>query len=156
MLGVSKMLTPIFTIKKNSMNTKISISILGGIIGTAIMSIVMFIAPKMGIPKMSPPDMLAAMTGMSVIGGWVMHFMIGIIFAFTYTYLFAPTVKISNLFLKGSIFGLVVFIFAQIMMVIIGSMLSMPKMEGSMLLLMIGSIMGHIIYGMAVSKTVKF
>ena len=138
------------------MDTNISKSILGGIIGTTIMSMVMFIAPMMGMPKMSPPDMLAGIMGMPLMAGWVMHFMIGIIFAFAYTYLFAPKVKISNLFLKGSVFGFVVFIFAQIMMAIMGAMLPMPKMEGSMMLLMIGSIMGHIIYGMSVSKTVKF
>ena len=138
------------------MNIKISKAILGGIIGTAIMSMIMFIAPMMGMPKMSSPDMLAGMMGMPLMVGWVMHFMIGIIFAFAYTYLFAPKVKISNLFLKGAVFGFVVFIFAQIMMAIMGAMLAMPKMEGSLILVMIGSIMGHIIYGMAVSKTVKF
>ena len=138
------------------MNIKISKSILGGIIGTAIMSMVMFIAPMMGMPKMSPPAMLAGMMGMPAMAGWVLHFMIGIIFSFAYTYLFAPKVKISNLFLKGAVFGFVVFIFAQIMMAIMGAMLPMPKIEGSMMLIIIGSIMGHIIYGMAVSKTVKF
>lgn len=138
------------------MNSKISKSILAGVIGTVIMTIVMIITSMMGMPKMSPPDMLAGMMGMPVMVGWVMHFMIGVIFAFAYTYLFAPKVKISNLILKGAVFGLVVFIFAQIMMAIMGAMLPMPKMEGSMILIMIGSIMGHFIYGMAVSKTVKF
>ncbi len=138
------------------MNTKISKSILGGIIGTAVMSLVMFIAPMMGMPKMSPPDMLAGTMGMPIAVGWVMHFMIGIIFAFAYTYLFAPKVKISNLFLKGAVFGFAVFIFAQIMMAVMGAMLPMPKMEGSMIMMMIGSFIGHIIYGMGVSKTVNF
>ena len=137
------------------MNTKISKSILGGIVGTIIMTIVMMIAPMMGMPKMSPPAMLANMLDMPLVVGWVMHFMIGVIFAFAYTYLFAPKVKINNLFVKGAVFGFVVFIFAQIMLAIMGAMLPMPKMEGSMILMMIGSIMGHIIYGMAVSKTVK-
>ena len=138
------------------MNSKISKSILAGVIGTALMSLIMFVAPMMGIPKMSPPDMLAGMMGMPIIVGWVMHFMIGIIFAFAYTYLFAPKVKISNLFLKGAVFGFVVFIFAQIMLAIIGAMLPMSKIEGSIMLIMMGSIIGHVIYGMAVSKTVKY
>lgn len=138
------------------MNNKIQKSIFAGIIGTAIMTMVMFIAPMMGMPKMSPPDMLAGMLGVPSIAGWVMHFMIGIIFALAYTYLFAPKVKIGNLFVKGAVFGFVVFIFAQIMLAIMGAMLPMPEMEGSMILVMIGSIIGHIIYGMAVSKTVKF
>ena len=138
------------------MNSKISKSILAGVIGTALMSLVMFVAPMMGIPKMSPPNILAGMTGMPIIAGWVMHFMIGIIFAFAYTYLFAPKVKISNLFFKGAVFGFVVFIFAQIMLAIMGVMLPMPKMEGSIMLIMTGSVIGHVIYGMAVSKTVKY
>lgn len=138
------------------MNTKIGKSILGGIIGTIIMTIVMMIAPMMGMPKMSPPAMLANMMDMPLVVGWLMHFMIGVIFAFAYTYLFAPKVKINNLFVKGAIFGFVVFIFAQIMMAMMSAMLPMPKMEGSMLLMMIGSIMGHIIFGMTVSKIIKF
>jgi hypothetical protein len=138
------------------MITKISKSLLGGIIGTIIMSLVMFIAPMMGMPKMSPPDMLAAMLGVPSILGWVMHFMIGIIFALAYTYLFAPKVKIGNLFVKGAVFGFVAFIFAQIMLAIMGAMFPMPEMQGSMILVMIGSIIGHIIYGITVSKIVKF
>ena len=138
------------------MNTKISKSILGGIIGTILMTIVTMIAPMMGMPKMSPSAMLASMTNMPIAAGWVMHFMIGIIFAFAYTYLFAPKVKISNIFLKGAVFGLVVFVFAQIIMAMMGAMLPMPKMEGSMMLMMIGSIIGHVIFGMSVSRTVNY
>lgn len=138
------------------MNTKIQKTILAGIIGTAIMTLVMMVAPMMGMPKMSPPEMLSGMLGMPIFAGWIIHFMIGIMFAFAYTYLLAPKVKIGNLFVKGAVFGFVVFIFAQIMLAIMGAMLPMPEMEGSMILVMIGSIIGHIIYGMAVSKTVKF
>jgi hypothetical protein len=138
------------------MNSKISKSIVAGIIGTIVMTIITFVAPMMGMPKMSPPDMLAGMMGIPIIVGWIMHFMIGIIFAFAYTYLFAPKVKISNIFLKGAVFGFVVFIFAQIMIAIMGAMLPVPNMEGSMMLIMIGSIMGHVIYGMAVSRTVNY
>ncbi|MCX6204640.1 MAG: hypothetical protein NTZ19_00115 [Bacteroidetes bacterium] len=137
------------------MNNKMYKSLLGGFIGTTAMSLVMFIAPMMGMPKMSPPNMLAGMMRVPVIVGWVMHFVVGIIFAFGYTYLFAPKVKIGNSFLKGTIFGFVVFIIAQIMMGILGTILPMPEMEGSMVLIMIGSISGHIVYGIALSKTIS-
>lgn len=136
------------------MNTKIQKSILAGIIGTAIMTVVMMIAPMMGMPKMSPPEMLSGMLGMPVFVGWIMHFMIGIMFAFAYTYLCIFKHKISNVWLKGAVFGIIAFIFAQVMMAIMGMMMPMPAMEGSMMLTMIGSLMGHIIFGMAVSKTV--
>lgn len=136
------------------MNTKIQKSILAGIIGTAIMTVVMMVAPMMGMPKMSPPEMLSGMLGMPVFVGWIMHFMIGIMFAFAYTYLCIFKHKISNIWLKGAVFGIIAFVFAQIIMVIMGMMMPMPAMEGSMMLTMIGSLMGHIIFGMAVSKTV--
>jgi hypothetical protein len=137
------------------MNTKMSKSILGGIIGTAIMTIVTMIAPMMGMPKMSPPALLASMMGMPIIAGWVMHFIIGIIFALAYTYLFAPKIKISNIIAKGAVFGFVVFVFAQVMMSIMGAMLPMPAPEGSLLLMMMGSLVGHLIYGIAVAKTIN-
>lgn len=136
------------------MNIKIQKSILAGIIGTAVMTVVMMVAPMMGMPKMSPPAMLAGMLGLPVFLGWIMHFMIGIMFAFAYTYLCIFKHKISNVWLKGAVFGIIAFVFAQIMMAIMGAMMPMPAMEGSMMLTMIGSLMGHIIFGMAVAKTV--
>lgn len=136
------------------MNTKIQKSILAGIIGTAIMTTVMMIAPLMGMPKMSPPEMLSGMLGMPVFIGWIMHFMIGIMFAFAYTYLYIFKHKIKNIWLKGALFGVIAFVFAQIMMGIMGMMMPMPKIEGSMVLTAIGSLMGHIIFGMAIAKTV--
>lgn len=45
------------------MNKKIQYSIVGGLKGTSIMTIVMIISPMMGMPKMSPPVMLASMLG---------------------------------------------------------------------------------------------
>ncbi len=139
------------------MEDKIKQSLIGGIIATAVMSAVMMIAPMMGMPKMSPPEMLSMMTGFPIIVGWLMHLMIGIIFAMAYAFLFIKVVKkVGNNILKGAIFGFAVFIFAQIAMAIIGAMRGgMPPMEGSMMLIMIGSIMGHVIYGIVVAMFVK-
>jgi hypothetical protein len=136
------------------MNTKIQKTILAGIIGTAAMTALTMIAPMMGMPEMSPPKMLAGMLGMPIIIGWFMHFMIGTIFAFAYTYLGFFKWKISNLYLKGAAFGILIFVVAQIAMAIMKAMMPMPEMEGSMMLSLIGSMAGHIIFGMAVAKTV--
>lgn len=136
------------------MNSKIQKSILAGIIGTAIMTLVMMIAPIMGMPKMSPPEMLSEMLGMPDLVGWIMHFIIGIMFAFAYTYLCIFKYKLKNVWVKGTVFGIIAFVFAQIMMAIIDTMMPMPEMEGSVMLSMIGSLMGHIIFGIAVAKIV--
>ena len=134
------------------MSNKITQAIIGGIVATTVMTAVMMIAPMMGIPKMSPPAMLSMMMGFPIVVGWMMHFMIGIIFAIAYAFFFIKVVKkISNNILKGAIFGFAVFIFAQIAIAMMGAMMGgMPPMEGSMMLMMVGSIMGHIIFGIVV------
>lgn len=138
------------------MTTKIKQAFIGGVIGTAVMTIVMMIAPMMGMPKMNPPQMLSMIMGFSIVVGWLMHFMIGIIFAMAYAFFFINVVKkVSNNILKGTIFGITAFIFAQIMMALMGMIFPMPPMEGSMLFMMIGSIMGHIIFGITVALFVK-
>ena len=133
------------------MNNGIKKSILAGIIGTAIMTMVMKVAPLMGMPKMSPPSMLAGMLGLPIVVGWLMHFMIGISFAFAYTFVFKTKVNLSNIYIKGIIFGFAAFVFAQIMMKAMGAMMPMPVMEGPMILNFMGSLIGHIVFGVAVA-----
>lgn len=136
------------------MNTKIQKIVVAGIIATAIMTVVMMIAPMMGMPKMSPPKLLSGMMGVPIAAGWIMHFVIGIIFAWAYTYLCFLKYKIVNVWLRGAVYGVLAFLFAQIMMALLGMMMPMPAMEGSMVLMAIGSLVGHIIFGMAVAKTI--
>ncbi len=111
----------------------------------------------MGMPKMSPPALLAMMMGVPIGIGWLMHFMIGIIFALSYAFFFINVVKkVNGNILKGAIFGIAAFVFAQIAMAVMGAMFGgMPPMEGSVALVMIGSLMGHIIFGIVVALFVK-
>ncbi|MDD2799775.1 MAG: hypothetical protein PHV20_14390 [Bacteroidales bacterium] len=135
------------------MKTKIIQSIVGGIIATVVMTIVMFVAPYMGMPKMNPPQMLSMIMGFPLVIGWVMHFMIGIVFAMMYAFLFIIIVKkISNNSVKGVLFGIAAFLFAQVAMMIMGAMMGgMPPMEGNMVLMMMGSLIGHIVFGVVVA-----
>ena len=127
-------------------------TITGGIVATLVMSIVMFVAPFMGLPKMSPPEMLSSMLSIPIAIGWVMHFMIGIVFAIVYSQFFKSWLhKIKGKVLQGLTYGMAVFVFAQLMTLIIGAMMPMPKMEGSIILLMAGSLIGHLIYGLMVA-----
>ncbi len=131
-------------------------SFIGGIIATMAMTAMMMIAPMMGMPKMSPPSMLAMMMGMPIAAGWLMHFMIGIIFALSYAFFFNRVLQqVQNPVVKGAIFGIIVFLFAQIMMALMGRVFSMPPMEGNPGLMMMGSLVGHMVYGIVVSFVVK-
>jgi hypothetical protein len=135
------------------MKTKIQLAVFGGIVATAVMTLVMFVAPFMGLPKMNPAEMLAGIMGLPVFIGWIMHFMIGVIFALVYVFLFSGILgKIGSKILKGAIFGLAVFIFAQVMMAVMSAVMGgMPSPAGNMILVILGSIMGHIVYGIVVA-----
>lgn len=129
------------------MNTA-SKTMVGGLVATAAMTALMLMAPMMGMPEMNIGAMLAGMLGVPTTLGWVMHVMIGILFAFGYTYLAGPRLPIQQPFLRGMVYGLVVFLFAQIMLFGMGAMGLMPNspMENSELALL-GSLMGHLVYG---------
>lgn len=139
------------------MKNKIQKSVLGGIVGTGVMTLIMFIAPMTGMPKMSPPEMLSGMLGLPIIAGWMMHFMIGILFAFSYVFVISGYLKkINSKMVNGALFGLIVFLFAQVMMFLMKSIMGgMASPEGSMALMMIGSIMGHLVYGIVTVLLVK-
>jgi uncharacterized membrane protein YagU involved in acid resistance len=141
------------------MQSKIQQSVFSGIIATIVMTLLMITGAAMGMPKMSPPDMLAGMMKLPVAAGWVMHFLIGIIFAAGYVFFFNSWLKkISNNILKGVVYGLVAFIVAQISFAVMGAIFSdadMPQPEGSMTLLMIGSVLGHVLFGVVIALAVK-
>jgi len=61
--------------------------IIASISGTAAMTVVMLMAPMMGVPKMDMGEMLGTMNPMipmSYMMGWVMHFIIGIALTWFY------------------------------------------------------------------------
>jgi uncharacterized membrane protein YagU involved in acid resistance len=115
------------------------------------MTLVILIAPYMGMPKMSPPAMVAGMLGMPLIVGWVMHFMIGIGYAFVYVYLFDSKVKVASTLLSGLLFGFLAFVFAQVMMAIMG----MSPAEGTKVMLLMAGLIGHLVFGMGVAFTAR-
>lgn len=139
------------------MKSKIQQSIIGGIVGTAAMTMIMFVGPMMGMPKMNPAEMLSGMMGFPIFMGWFMHFLIGVVFALGYVFLLKNIFKnINSKILKGTIFGFAVFVFAQLMMVVMGAIMGgMSSPEGNMLLMAIGSIVGHIIFGIVTVLFIK-
>jgi uncharacterized membrane protein YagU involved in acid resistance len=78
--------------------------------------------------------------------------MIGIIFALGYTFLFSKILlKISNKILNGAVYGMIVFFFAQIAMAMMGLVFTMPQMSGNISLMMLGSVIGHVVFGIAIT-----
>lgn len=141
------------------MQTKIQQSVISSVVATIAMTLLMVIGAAMGMPKMSPPDMLAGMMKVPVAAGWIIHFTIGIIFASGYVFFFKNWLKkISSKLLRGAVYGIVAFIVAQISIPVLGTIFGdagMPQPEGSMALLMIGSVMGHVVFGIVIALLVK-
>ncbi|CAM3577295.1 DUF6789 family protein [Zobellia roscoffensis] len=128
--------------------------VLAGILGTVVMTIIMLVAPHMGMPEMAPWKLLAGAMNLPITVGWVLHFLMGILFALGYGYVFAPKVNISNLFLKGIAFGIVALIMAQIGMKVMGVLFEMPPMDGSMPMRLVAMSIGHIVFGVVTVKTI--
>ncbi len=139
------------------MSTRIQKGIIAGILGTAAMTLVMYIGYIIGMPKMNPAEMLAGILDVSNTIGWLLHFMTGIIFALTYSLVFFKVIyRIKNMWVKGIVYGLAVFMFAQIALaVMLAIMDPLPEPGGNMMLIAIGSIIGHLVYGITVVKFVK-
>jgi hypothetical protein len=135
------------------MSDKLKQTLLAGITATAVMTAVGVAAPATGLPRLNPAEMLSAMLSVSIVVGYIMHFMIGTIFASAYVYWFNGIVKIQNKVLKGTIFGVAVFVFAQIMLWLIGMVITVPEM-GDPMPVMIASLISHLVYGIVVGLVV--
>jgi hypothetical protein len=68
-------------------------AIIAGLAGTAVMTMMMYFAPRMGMPKMDMPKMLGTMfiskEGTATGVGMAIHFMMGAIFAIVYALLWS-------------------------------------------------------------------
>ena len=92
-------------------------AIVAGIAGTLVMTMVMVMAPKMGMPKMDIVGMLGSM--FSSEGnrslGMVMHLMMGVVFAVIYALLWNAGIGTVNL-VWGAVFGAGHWLIAGVMM----------------------------------------
>ncbi len=120
-----------------------------GLLGTFVMTIVMLMAPLMGMPPMPIGKMLAGFMGIPEVLGWIAHFMIGTVLAIIYVYVFASRLK-GNGFIRGAVYGLLPWFAAQIMVnPMMGAGIFAVNTPSPFLMVM-GSLIGHLIYGAVV------
>ena len=118
---------------------------IGGVAGTLVMTAVgLWMAPMMGIPRMNPAEMLAGQMGGNIALGWAAHLMIGVILALGYA-IVAPSL-VGPPAIRGAIYGIAPWLVAQIAVM---PMMGAPLFSGSVVLAM-GSLLGHLIYGAVV------
>ncbi len=130
-------------------------AMLAGFIATLVMTMIMYIAPMMGMPKMDVAAMLGGMLRQDMpepmsslwLMGMVLHFVNGsVIFPLIFAFLLYHRLPGAP-WRKGIIWGLILWFVSQAMV--------MPMMGAGFfsshapepLMTVIGSLMGHIIYG---------
>lgn len=131
-------------------------AIVGGFIATLVMTMMMYAAPMVGMPKMDlagmlgsmfnggqPPEMMSGLWWM----GMMIHFVNGtVVFALIYAYLLYGWLPGSP-WLRGMTWGLMLWLVSQVMV--------MPMMGKGVfsantpvpMMMVLGSMMGHILYG---------
>lgn len=142
------------------MELNIVMAIVSGFIATAAMTLLMTVAPMMGMPKMDMPALLGSMFGApgNRMMGLAMHFMMGIIFGVIYAVLFS-VISGTNLIVLGVIFGIVHWLVAGMMTGMMPMMhagiqsgdiqapgLFMTELGGMMGF--VGGLMGHVVFGL--------
>ncbi|MBI3586996.1 MAG: DUF2938 family protein [Ignavibacteriales bacterium] len=121
-------------------------AIIAGVAGTITMTMMTVVAPMMGMPEMNIPKMLGSFMGVPVIIGWFAHFMIGVVLAVGYAYVFYPKLSAAP-WLKGLIFSIIPWLAAQVMVnPMMGAGLFAMNTPAPMMMVM-GSLVGHTVYG---------
>ncbi len=120
-------------------------AILAGLIGTVAMTLLVYVAPLMGIPMGGPWEMLAMSLKAPILVGWLLHFLIGVVLAVLYAGAFyawlpgAPAVR-------GLLYGIFPWLLAMLVVV--------PMMGGPIFMgaasKAFGSLIGHFGYGVVV------
>ena len=137
-------------------------AILAGVVGTMAISMVMAMAPKMGMPKMDIVGMLSTMFGEpNRVLGWIMHFMMGIIFALVYALFWSAgigTPSVHSGLLFGAVHWLIVgLIMGMIPMMHVGIKSGSVQAPGIWMmnngggLAFMGGLIGHLVFGVVVA-----
>lgn len=143
-------------------------AIVAGLAGTVVMSLVMAMAPLMGMPKMDIVGMLGSMfskEGNTALG-WVMHVMMGIVFAIVYAVLWSFKIGAATL-VFGLVFGIVHWLIVGLMMAVVPMMHAGIKagtvqapgvymISNGGIMAFMGGLIGHAIYGLVVALVYGF
>lgn len=114
-----------------------------GLGGTAAMTVLMLVAPTMGMPPMPIGEMLGRFLGIGTAAGWGMHFVIGLVLAAIYAAAVSGRVPGAPA-LGGALYGVAVFMVFQ---VVVTPLMGGPVFSGGNLLMIGGSLLGHLVYG---------
>jgi uncharacterized membrane protein YagU involved in acid resistance len=130
------------------MNVKRAVA--AGLVGTAVMTFLMLVAPVVGLPRMAIGQLLSTMLAVSVaflpIGpatGWVLHAAFGVVLAIVYAAAFVGRLP-GKPVVRGALYGVLVFVLAQLLFMPLVGAGVFSRGDVPMIL---GSLVGHLVYG---------
>jgi uncharacterized protein DUF6789 len=121
-----------------------------GLLGTVAMTLLFFVEPLLGLPRMAEGGILSTVMSATVahlpvgfVGGWVVHFTVGVLLALLYAAVAADRVPGAPA-VRGAVFGALVFLGAQLaIMPLVGAGIFSSGNPPRLL----GSLAGHLLYG---------
>lgn len=130
------------------MNLKRAVA--AGLVGTAVMTCLMLVAPVVGLPRLAIGQLLSTLLAVSIaflpIGpatGWALHVAFGVLLAIIYAAAFAGRLPGPPL-ARGALYGILVFALAELtFMPLVGAGV-FSRGDVPMIL---GSLLGHLVYG---------
>ena len=130
------------------MNLKRAVA--AGLVGTAVMTCLMLVAPVVGLPRLAIGQLLSTLLAVSIaflpIGpatGWALHVAFGVLLAIIYAAAFAGRLPGPPL-ARGALYGVLVFALAELtFMPLVGAGV-FSRGDVPMIL---GSLLGHLVYG---------
>lgn len=84
-------------------------AVIAGLVSTVVFTVILMMAPKMGMPKMDIVSLLGSMFSAktNLVLGWMMHLMMGVVFALIYAFLWSNGIGAAT-WTSGLVFGAVV------------------------------------------------
>lgn len=135
-------------------SAKLKQGLIGGLAAVAAMTMLMLIAPMMGMPDMNMGKMLGGVMGVSAIIGWVAHLMIGIVWAMVYVFLVRDKLSFSPA-VNGMLFSLIPWLLMQLMAMPMMGMGVFSSASPVMFQMIVGTLIGHLVYGLVLGVVAR-
>ena len=138
-------------------------AVIAGLVATVVFTMILMMAPKMGLPKMDIVSLLGSMFGKpNQALGWMMHLMMGVVFAVIYAFLWSSGIGAAT-WTSGLVFGAVYWLIVGMVMAMIPMMHAGIKSgavqapgiwmtgNGGGVMAFMGGLVGHAIFGAVVA-----
>jgi uncharacterized membrane protein YagU involved in acid resistance len=121
-------------------------AIAGGIAGTAVITLAMFLLSLAGMPDINYGHIIGQFLHTSEGVGWLLHFVIGIVLAFLYVYFFREFLP-GPYWVKGMVYGVLPWVISLIMLFPMVDTLNLKDTTQSPGVFLISSMIAYLAFG---------